>query len=243
MNPPAGWHPDPYDSNIERFWDGQQWTAQTRPRGSDDPTTVFPQYSSVEPQNSAPGQTDRKRPKWLWIGGAAAVVLLGAGAVAQGSTKQEDPPPVVATSTTAAPTTTTSRTTTTSTTTTPPAPSTETVEQVPTTTHTYVQPTTTYVAPPAPTTTTSANLEYSCSDATWRESMGAEGDELCGAPWTPRTQPARTTQPTYTTESSSDTVHPGSYCSRPGATGYTTKGTLMVCGPGSDGKDRWQSAN
>lgn len=38
------------------------------------------------------------------------------------------------------------------------------------------------------------------------------------------------------------TVHPGSFCSPTGATGVTTKGTPMVCGPGSDGRDRWKSA-
>lgn len=36
-------------------------------------------------------------------------------------------------------------------------------------------------------------------------------------------------------------VHPGSYCSPSGATGVTKKGTPMVCGPGSDGRDRWHS--
>ncbi|MDW8804202.1 PASTA domain-containing protein [Streptomyces scabiei] len=38
------------------------------------------------------------------------------------------------------------------------------------------------------------------------------------------------------------TVHPGSYCSPQGATGVTTKGTPMVCGPGSDGRNRWRSS-
>ncbi|GAA3956386.1 hypothetical protein GCM10022384_06960 [Streptomyces marokkonensis] len=36
-------------------------------------------------------------------------------------------------------------------------------------------------------------------------------------------------------------VHPGSYCSPPGAAGVTKRGTPMVCGPGSDGRDRWHS--
>ncbi|MFC5958652.1 PASTA domain-containing protein [Streptomyces pratens] len=40
---------------------------------------------------------------------------------------------------------------------------------------------------------------------------------------------------------SAGVVHPGSYCSPPGATGVTKKGTPMVCGPGSDGRDRWHS--
>ncbi|MET7699398.1 hypothetical protein [Streptomyces sp. NPDC005485] len=42
--------------------------------------------------------------------------------------------------------------------------------------------------------------------------------------------------------SSVGTVHPGSFCSPQGATGVTTKGTPMVCGPGSDGRNRWHSA-
>ncbi|MFE8008891.1 PASTA domain-containing protein [Streptomyces sp. NPDC057418] len=38
------------------------------------------------------------------------------------------------------------------------------------------------------------------------------------------------------------TVHPGSFCSPPGATGVTKAGTPMVCGPGSDGRNRWHSS-
>ncbi|MBQ0855557.1 PASTA domain-containing protein [Streptomyces sp. BH-SS-21] len=37
------------------------------------------------------------------------------------------------------------------------------------------------------------------------------------------------------------TVHPGSFCSPQGATGVTKAGTPMVCGPGSDGHNRWHS--
>ncbi|WP_282700309.1 PASTA domain-containing protein [Streptomyces sp. CC219B] len=36
------------------------------------------------------------------------------------------------------------------------------------------------------------------------------------------------------------TVHPGSYCSPAGATGVTSAGTPMICGPGSDGRNRWR---
>ncbi|KRV50221.1 hypothetical protein AQ490_13965 [Wenjunlia vitaminophila] len=42
--------------------------------------------------------------------------------------------------------------------------------------------------------------------------------------------------------SSAGTVHPGSFCSPSGATGVTEAGTAMVCGPGSDGRNRWHSA-
>lgn len=38
------------------------------------------------------------------------------------------------------------------------------------------------------------------------------------------------------------TVHPGSFCSPRGATGVSAAGTPMVCGPGSDGQNRWRSA-
>ncbi|MFE2168289.1 hypothetical protein ACFXB3_25015 [Streptomyces sp. NPDC059447] len=42
--------------------------------------------------------------------------------------------------------------------------------------------------------------------------------------------------------SSSRIVHPGSFCSPAGATGVTSAGTPMVCGPGSDGRNRWHKA-
>ncbi len=34
-------------------------------------------------------------------------------------------------------------------------------------------------------------------------------------------------------------VHPGAFCSPAGATGHTVAGTPMVCGPASDGRNRW----
>lgn len=37
-------------------------------------------------------------------------------------------------------------------------------------------------------------------------------------------------------------VHPGAFCTPPGATGQTDRGTPMVCGPASDGTNRWHSA-
>ncbi|WP_026248696.1 PASTA domain-containing protein [Streptomyces sp. LaPpAH-108] len=36
-------------------------------------------------------------------------------------------------------------------------------------------------------------------------------------------------------------VHPGSFCSPAGARGVTQAGTAMVCGPASDGRNRWHS--
>ncbi|MBP1158084.1 hypothetical protein JOE46_000243 [Rhodococcus sp. PvR099] len=71
--------------------------------------------------------------------------------------------------------------------------------------------------------------------------MGLEGDRLCGSTWVPRNQPpapaplfspptttvAPAPAPVYSppaVERSGGTVHPGSFCSTPGATGVTTKG-------------------
>lgn len=29
---PSGWYPDPNGFECDRFWDGQNWTEQTRPK-------------------------------------------------------------------------------------------------------------------------------------------------------------------------------------------------------------------
>ncbi|WP_370184788.1 DUF2510 domain-containing protein [Rhodococcus wratislaviensis] len=36
--PPPGWHQDPADANLLRYWDGTQWTEQTQPKPSQTPT-------------------------------------------------------------------------------------------------------------------------------------------------------------------------------------------------------------
>ncbi|MDH6679046.1 hypothetical protein M2284_003262 [Rhodococcus sp. LBL1] len=271
MNPPAGWHPDPYDPAIDRYWDGQQWTGDTRPKDADpatqvidmggfDPAMHVADNGGVEPAtelmttgnpSGAPdGQPGKRKPKWPWIVSGVLVAFLGLGAIGAATAKDEaDPAPAPTTTSSAAPSTTTTTTTKARPTTTVSiAPL---VPQTATTTPTSTLPPVTTTVAPAPT---QRPLEYSCSDATWRESVGAEGDELCGAPWQPRTQPTQQAptytppaapQPAYTppaAEQSSGTVHPGSFCSSPGATGVTSKGTSMVCGPGSDGKNRWKSA-
>jgi hypothetical protein len=246
MNPPAGWHLDPYDPAFDRYWDGYQWTGHIRPRGGEVPTQVFAASGTGYPGSSS----GTRRRTWPWLLG---VVALGAGFVivvaAAGQDQQPDLAPVVATVTSSAVPVTT---TTTTATTTPPAPATTTSpapvpmepEVAASTTEEYLP--TTQAATPEPVPTRS--LEYSCSDAVWREAMGSEGDALCGSTSRPRnpTQPTiEYTAPPVTTreQSSLGTVHPGSYCSTPGAAGVTTQGTAMVCAPGSDGEDRWRSAN
>ncbi|MGW4339136.1 DUF2510 domain-containing protein [Rhodococcus koreensis] len=256
MNPPAGWHPDPYDPALDRYWDGHQWTGHTHPRGGDAPTQVVAAAGTGNPSNR-----ETRRRSWPWLIG---VLALGAGfvivaAAAVGQDQRQDSAPVVATVTSSAAPTTSTTATATSPSRTFPAPSTTsspspvppapevaeiTTEVAETTTEAYVPTTHVAPVPPAPT----RSLEYSCSDAAWREAMGAEGDALCGSTSRPRNQSQPTTQytpPPVTTreQSSTGTVHPGSFCSTPGAIGVTTKGTPMVCAPGSDGEDRWRSAN
>jgi hypothetical protein len=53
----------------------------------------------------------------------------------------------------------------------------------------------------------------------------------------PPPAPARTTQ----APPAGAVVHPGAFCAPEGARGVTDKGTAMVCGPASDGRNRWHS--
>ncbi|NGP09311.1 DUF2510 domain-containing protein [Rhodococcus sp. 14C212] len=152
MSSPANWHPDPFDPTIERWWDGTQWTDQTRPlgfAGSDQPTQVF---GAATPAPAIPGE-GKKRPKWPWIAGAVVAAVVGIASCTGGDKSDEPVTPVVATSTTAAPTTTrTTTATTTRPTTTTPAPTTTAAAAVPTTRQAV--PTTTVA--PAPVYTTPA---------------------------------------------------------------------------------------
>jgi hypothetical protein len=64
---------------------------------------------------------------------------------------------------------------------------------------------------------------------------------------TTTTTPKAAAQPSTTTQnpsqgSSPSTVHPGAFCAPEGAHGVTVDGTPMVCGPASDGRNRWHSS-
>lgn len=222
MNPPAGWHPDPYDPSIDRYWDGQQWTNQTRPRGSGDPTQVF---GAVGQGGNPPAAGGSKRRKWPWALGAGLVGLVALGAaVGDEEPKTETSSVVSTTSSSVAPTTTTAKPATTTPRATTPAPTTTSdspavVPLVPQVGTTVVETTTEYTPPPAPAHTPPATTEYTSPPV---------------MEYTPPPAPA---------QQSGGTVHGGSFCSTPGATGVTTKGTPMVCAPGKDGRDRWQSPN
>ncbi|MGA8548004.1 MAG: HNH endonuclease family protein [Mycobacterium sp.] len=59
------------------------------------------------------------------------------------------------------------------------------------------------------------------------------------APVEPPPPPA--TSPVPEPDRAPGTVHPGAFCSRPGATGVSSTGKPMVCGLAKDGRHRWVS--
>ncbi|MFD6816070.1 MULTISPECIES: GmrSD restriction endonuclease domain-containing protein [unclassified Microbacterium] len=67
--PPAGWFPDPENPKQTRWWDGQQWSAQTAPPP---PTGMLPPPATT----FATAAAKRKIPTWLWIIGGLAAVLV-----------------------------------------------------------------------------------------------------------------------------------------------------------------------
>jgi hypothetical protein len=216
MTTPASWQPDPEDPrNSVRYWDGAQWTGHTRPRVPDpDATTVLPA--------ATPAAGAGKRKKWPWIAGAAVVGFVAIGAL---NSVEAEPVPatVVSTTTTrAAATTTTTTTRTTAITTTSTAPVTSSpvpVAPLVPATKPVVTTTPAYVPPPV---TTPAYVPPPVVT-------------------TPAYVPPPAPEDTPPAASGPKEVNPGSFCS--GGTGVSKKGVPMVCAPGSDGRNRWRSAN
>lgn len=174
MNHPAGWHIDPQNPAIDRYWDGRQWAGHIRPRVAG---------------NAAAHGEPKKRRRWPIALGAGVIGAFVLGGMLGNSHETNDASaPVAVSSAKPSP----SRTTTSPrpTTTTPaPVPAARIIADTTTVTTTPVTTAaTTTTVVPAPTTTT-RSVEYSCSSETWRESMGAEGDALCGSVWTPPTIP------------------------------------------------------
>ncbi|MDV6286950.1 DUF2510 domain-containing protein [Rhodococcus jostii] len=83
--PPPGWHQDPADANLLRYWDGTQWTGQTQPKPSRTPTPR--KKGSVG--------------KVLLILVAVLVVMGILGAVFGGGDKKDDKPAAAAASSSA----------------------------------------------------------------------------------------------------------------------------------------------
>jgi hypothetical protein len=74
----------------------------------------------------------------------------------------------------------------------------------------------------------------------------AQARFLTASAQTPATAPPATeppaTEPPAPPAPAPQVVHPGAFCAPEGDTGVTTAGTAMVCGPASDGRNRWHAA-
>lgn len=54
MSMPAGWYDDPFTDHLQRQWNGESWTKETRPRPEFDPTPVAPSPGVAAPGTDAP---------------------------------------------------------------------------------------------------------------------------------------------------------------------------------------------
>lgn len=87
-NPPAGWYADPTQPGVERWWDGQAWSDQTRQAGSPPPPPPQSYAGGVEPnspgmQGSASGPK-RQRSGCFGIAGGVMIGIIGAVVVLVG---------------------------------------------------------------------------------------------------------------------------------------------------------------
>lgn len=90
---PAGWHPDPAPGGHgqERFWDGQQWTDQTRPLTQPARHMVPPAEQASEPTPARTG-TPWFRKRWALPAAVGfAGLLLGVGIGASGGSATTAP--------------------------------------------------------------------------------------------------------------------------------------------------------
>ncbi|TWH63209.1 uncharacterized protein DUF2510 [Rhodococcus rhodochrous J38] len=83
-NPPPGWHSDPRDPRLVRWWDGQQWTDATQPASGAIPPVAPGATRSPQPQpghNPQPQSEPGKPRNWKTtaakiVGGIVAVYLV-----------------------------------------------------------------------------------------------------------------------------------------------------------------------
>lgn len=77
----AGWFADPSGEPQQRYWDGVQWTQQTRPYPPPTPSTPEPSTSPQRPEPRASAAAPKKSPAAKWIIGIAAAVVAVAAVV------------------------------------------------------------------------------------------------------------------------------------------------------------------
>lgn len=68
MSNPTGWYPDPSNAPQQRYWDGGQWTNETRP------------FDPPEAASESRKKSSKKKPGDAWIG--FGIVIFGFGIVA-----------------------------------------------------------------------------------------------------------------------------------------------------------------
>ena len=97
MTAPSGWYPDSNSPGTERYWDGAQWTEQSRPIGS--PAAPPPPPPGAQPFGSVPGSNTPAAPvadkNWFArhkiLTGLGALFLIGIIATAAGGGGATDP--------------------------------------------------------------------------------------------------------------------------------------------------------
>ncbi|MDH5520374.1 MAG: DUF2510 domain-containing protein, partial [Acidimicrobiia bacterium] len=78
-SPASGWYPDPLDAGVERLWDGERWSEQTRAAGSGSMPPPLPPRRPAAPGPPAI-EPKRNRSGTGWSTGS--VVGLGCGLLA-----------------------------------------------------------------------------------------------------------------------------------------------------------------
>lgn len=78
---PAGWHPDPHVSGQQRYWDGVQWTQQTK---SEPPAAPVPTPLATE----ASGKLPWFRRTWVLV---VIALVVGIGIGGAGASGSSDP--------------------------------------------------------------------------------------------------------------------------------------------------------
>ncbi|MGX1738581.1 hypothetical protein ACWIB8_05330 [Corynebacterium flavescens] len=168
---------------------------------------------------------------WKGIAAAAVALFVSSGIIAPKTEAPADPAPVVTESSTTAAPTTSSKTSTSK-----PSPTSSSAEPT-TSAEPAVEP------EPAPEENAD-NQQHGFVAPQQQPEPEAPAPAPVVEQQAPAPAPAPDPAPVYEAPApaapAAGTVHPGSFCS--GGTGVSKKGVPMVCAPGSDGRNRWQSA-
>lgn len=62
---PAGWYDDPFTDHLQRYWTGDSWTKETRPKPGAVPEAALPAYPPAAPPAAAAAPTGAPVRDWL----------------------------------------------------------------------------------------------------------------------------------------------------------------------------------